>query len=340
MIAGIDIHKRVLQSAVLEPASGEFVEERFCGREGLADWAMRWRGRVTEVVIEATTGWRWVARELVAAGFEVHLADPGQAKALRGKKRKAKTDRLDARWLCLLLARGLLAECEAWLPPTEIQELRDQTRLRKALVDDRTRWAQRLHALLTQEGWPCERARLLTASGRRWVQGLALPAASRAHAQLLLRLIEQLEQETETLEGQLRRFAKADPRCQALQRIFGVGPIIACHLLAEIGQASRFRRSRQLVRLSGLDPVVAESAESKRRGKLAKAGPPALRWALVQAAQHAGRERSPDRALYRQAARRCGSQRAKLTVARKIAHRVYHVLLEVEHELEQELQAA
>ena len=338
MMAGIDIHKRVLQSAVLDPALGEFSEERFSGREGLADWAMRWRGRVATVVIEATTGWRWVARELTAAGFEVRLADPGQAKALRGKKRKAKTDRLDARWLCLLLARGLLAEAEAWLAPAEIQELRDQTRLRKALADDRTRWAQRLHALLTQEGWPCERARLLTAAGRRWVQGLALPAASRAHAELLVRLIEQLERETETLEAELRRFAKSDPRCQTLMRIYGVGPILACHLLAEIGQASRFRRARQVVRLAGLDPVVSESAEHKRRGKLAKAGPPALRWALVQAAQHAGRERSPDRAHYRRASRRCGTQRAKLTIARKIAHRAYHLLSELERQ--QEPQAA
>lgn len=338
MMAGIDIHKRVLQSAVLEPASGEFTEQRFSGREGLADWAMRWRGRVAAVAIEATTGWRWVARELMAAGFEVHLVDPGQAKALRGKKRKAKTDRLDARWLCLLLVRGLLAECEAWLPPAEIQELRDQTRLRKALADDRTRWAQRLHALLTQEGWPCERARLLTATGRRWVEGLALPAASRAHAELLVRLIEQLEREIETVEAELRRFAKTDPRCQTLTRIYGVGPIIACHLLAEIGHASRFRRARQVVRLAGLDPVVAESADTKRRGKLAKAGPPALRWALVQAAQHAGRERSPDRAHYRRASRRCGTQRAKLTIARKIAHRAYHLLYELERQ--QEPQAA
>ena len=332
MMAGIDIHKQVLQSAVLEPETGEFVEERFSGREGLVHWAMRWRGRVSAVVIEATTGWRWVARELVALGFEVQLVDPGQAKALRGKKRKAKTDRLDARWLCLLLARDLVVECEAWLPPAEIQELRDRTRLRKALAEDRARWAQRLHALLTQEGWPCPRSRLLTAAGRRWVAGLALPAASAAQVELLLGLIEFLQAQLITVEDELRRFAKQDERCQRLVTIFGVGPIIACHLLAEIGEASRFSRSRQVVRLSGLDPVVEESAESKRRGKLAKAGPPALRWALVQAAQHAGRERSPDRAHYLSARRRIGSQRAKLTIARKIAHRAYQLLLELEQQ--------
>jgi transposase len=109
------------------------------------------RGEVAAVAIEATTGWRWVWRELQALGFDVRLVDPGQARALRGRTRKARTDPLDARWLVLLLAKELLPE--AWLPPAEIQQLRDKTRLRKRLVEDRTRWAQRLHAFLTHEGW-------------------------------------------------------------------------------------------------------------------------------------------------------------------------------------------
>jgi transposase len=329
LYAMIDIHKHVFQAAVLEPESGELVEERFAAsREALGDWATRWRGRLAAVAIEATTGWRWVARELQAAGFDVRLADPGELRARRGKKRAAKTDRIDARFGALLLAKEMLPE--SWLPPAEIQELRDRTRLRKALAQDRTRWAQRLHALLTQEGWPCRRDRLLTGQGRRWAAALTLPAASRSHVELLLRLIEALEDEQRALERELARFARADRRCLALETIFGVGPILACHLLAEIGEASRFRRARQVVRLSGLDPSVAESADSSTRGKLAKAGPPALRRALVQAAQHGGRERSPDRQLYSQQTRRNGSQRAKLTVARKIAHRAYHVLPEAE----------
>src|SRR5919201_7083907 len=97
LYAMIDIHKHVFQAAVLEAESGELVEERFpASGEALGDWAMRWRGRLAAVAIEATTGWRWVARELQAAGFDVRLADPGQAKALQGRKRRAKTDRLDA----------------------------------------------------------------------------------------------------------------------------------------------------------------------------------------------------------------------------------------------------
>jgi transposase len=84
---------------VLDPESGEVVEERFpADRDSLARWAEQWRDRVAAVAIEATTGWRWVWRELVADGFEVRLAEPVQTRALLGRRHSAKTDRLNARW--------------------------------------------------------------------------------------------------------------------------------------------------------------------------------------------------------------------------------------------------
>src|SRR5215218_268889 len=282
----------------------------------------------SRVAVEATTGWRWVARELQARGLEVRLADPGQANALRGGRRRAKTDRLDARWLVLLLGRDMLPE--AWMAPADIQQLRDQTRLRKALCEDHTRWAQRLHALLVQEGWPCPRGRLLTASGRRWVAALALAPAVRAHIDTMLAVMATLAHEIDLLDCQLRRLARRDARLQALQQIYGVGPILACYLLAEIGDATRFRRARQVVRAAGLDPVVRDSAEKIRRGRLAKQGSPHLRWALVEAAQNAGRTNSPDRELYLATRRRAGASPATLTVARKIARRAYHALRALE----------
>jgi transposase len=246
MYAAIDIHKRVFQAAVIDEV-GEVVEERFAASaEALREWLRRQPVPLRCVAVEATTGWRWVARELERLGVEVRLIDPVQARGLQGRRRSPKTDRLDARWLALLLARNLAPE--AWAPPAEIQRLRDLTRLRKALRDDHTRWAQRLHALLHQEGWPCTRGRLLTASGRRWLAGLALDAHTRSYLERTLAVMEALAGELEQLEAELRRYAKQDPRCQALCTIYGVGPIIACHLLAEIGDAARFRRPRQLVR--------------------------------------------------------------------------------------------
>jgi transposase len=329
LYAAIDIHKQVFQAAVLDSESGALVEERFSGdRESLDRWAEQWQGRVVAVAIEATTGWRWVWRELVARGFDVRLAESVQARALLGRRRSAKTDRLDARWLARLLAKEMLPA--SWIPPEEIQRLRDRTRLRKAIAEDRRRWGQRLHAYLLHEGWPCSKTRLLTPEGLRWAAALRLPETSRLQVDLLLAVIAALEVQLDAVDAELRRFARHDERCQALQTIYGVGPTLACHLLAEIGEASRFRRGEQITRLAGLDPVVDESGETRRRGHLAKAGSPHLRWALIEAAVHAHRTTAPDLALYRATRERRDTAVARLTVARKIGKRAYHALRELE----------
>src|SRR3954452_25099946 len=155
----------------------------------------------------------------------------------------------------MLLAREMLPE--AWLAPEEIQRLRDKTRLRKALIDDHTRWAQRLHAVLVHEGWPCARGSLLTAAGRRWAAAIRLHPGARAQVETMLGVMATLAQQIDLLDCELRRLANADERLKALQRIFGIGPILACTILAEIGDATRFRRARQVVRAAGLDPSSA-----------------------------------------------------------------------------------
>jgi transposase len=329
LCAAIDIHKHAFQAAVFDPESGEVVEDRFrADRENLGRWAEQWQGRVAAVAIEATTGWRWVWRELVARGFDVRLAEPVQVRGLLGRRRSAKTDRLDARWLARLLAREMLPE--SWIPPAEIQQLRDRTRLRKALAEDRRRWAQRLHAYLLHEGWPCAKSRLLSVEGLRWAASLRLPEHARLQVDSFMAVMAALEGQVATVDAELRRFARGDARCRALQEIYGVGPILACHLLAEIGEASRFRRAGQITRLAGLDPVVEESGETRRRGKLAKAGSPHLRWALVEAAVHSHRATAPEIELYRATRERRDATIARLTVARKIGKRAYYALRELE----------
>jgi transposase len=185
---------------------------------------------------------------------------------------------------------------------------------------------------LQQEGWACQRGRLLTVEGRRWAAALKLHPAAAAYVETALTMIAAAEAQLQPLERELRTFAHGDRRCQALMRIFGVGELVACHLLAEIGEASRFSRPREVVRLAGLDPVVDDSGERQRRGRLAKAGSPCLRWALVEAAQHARRQTSPDHRRYRQLKPRLGANRAKLTIARLVAGRAYHLLYALEQQ--------
>jgi hypothetical protein len=70
--------------------------------------------------------------------------------------------------------------------------------------------------------------------------------------------------------------------------------------------------------------------ETRRRGKLAKAGSVHLCWALVEAAVHAHRSTAPDLALYRRIRKRRDATVARLTVARKIGKRAHHALGELE----------
>jgi transposase len=80
----------------------------------------------------------------------------------------------------------------------------------------------------------------LTAEGIRWVDALALDPLPRAQISSMLAVMRALQQQLDQVDAQLRQWARQDVRVKALCGIFGVGPIIACHLLAEIGDATRF----------------------------------------------------------------------------------------------------
>jgi transposase len=136
----------------------------------------------------------------------------------------------------------------------------------------------------------------------------------------------------QAVEAELRRFARSDRRCQALERLYGIGPILACHILAELGCAARFQRARQVARVAGLDPRVLDSGQSSRRGRLAKQGSPELRWALVEAARQARRASSPDHGSFTARRARAGEPAAVLTLARTIGRRAYHTLRTLELE--------
>jgi transposase len=99
------------------------------------------------VAVEGCTGWRYVAEEVAAAGFEAHVAEPADTQAARGRKKRAKTDRSDARLLRELLASGDLPE--SWVPPEAVLEWRERVRLYKTLLDQRRMWIQRIHAELS-----------------------------------------------------------------------------------------------------------------------------------------------------------------------------------------------
>jgi transposase len=134
------------------------------------------------------------------------------------------------------------------------------------------------------------------------------------------------------LDRQLRAYARRQPGCRALMTHYGIGALTAVTILAELGDPGRFSSSREAVRYAGMDITVHQSDQRRAAGHLSRQGPPALRWALFEAAQSATRAGSPDRDYYRQAAERLGANRACLAVARKLLKRSYHTLRELGEE--------
>jgi transposase len=328
IVGGLDIHRRQITYDLLDTDTGETRRGQLspATRPELRVWLEQFHGQPADFAFEGTTGWRFVAEEVMDAGFRAHLAEPADTRALRGPKRRAKTDRTDAHHLRELLRAGTLPE--SWMPPAHVADARTQVRLRRALVGERTGWYQRIHAILFHHGLP-ERSQLLTADGRAWLARVELPAVARQAVELALRMIDQLEVELDRLDGELAGIARGQPGCQALQRRYGVGWLTAVSVWAEFGDVRRFANSRQAVRFCGLDITITESDGKRARGHLARQGSPVLRWALHEAAMCAARPSSPDHAYYLQAKQRLGGKRAALSVARKLAREAYHTLREL-----------
>jgi transposase len=102
------------------------------------------RERVERVVVESTSDyWRPFVYLLEARGLTVWLVNARDVKQVPGRP---KTDKKDAVWLAKLNERGMLRP--SFVPPAEIRQLRDYTRLRTDLVRDRSRQVQRLEKLL------------------------------------------------------------------------------------------------------------------------------------------------------------------------------------------------
>jgi transposase len=331
IVMGLDQHRAQITAEWIDTSTGEVRRTRVAPahRESVRRFVGRFRGRELEVALEATTGWRFVVEELRAVGAQVHLAEPAETSALRGNKKRAKNDRADARHLRELLMASRLPE--SWIPPDHILDLRARVRLRHALVDQRGEWQQRMQAVLYHHGLP-KRAGLLTRENRAWVGQLPLPAAGREQITVALGMIDALDAQLPALDKQLRSYARCQPGCKALMRHYGIGELTAVTILAELGDCRRFSSSRQAVRYGGMDITVHQSDQRRAPGHLSRQGPPALRWALYEAAQAASRAGSPDRDYYLQAAERLGHNRACLAIARKLLKRSYHTLSELGEE--------
>ena len=173
IVGGLDIHRRQITFDYLDERSGQCRRGRIAPADRLL--LRRWltttlEGGPAAFAVEACTGWRFVVEELQRAGVEAHLAEPADTAAARGPKRRAKTDRTDARHLRELLAAERLPE--SWIPPEQVLEMRARLELFRDLREEHTAWVQRIHAILLHQGAPAIAGDLLGADNRRRLEAL------------------------------------------------------------------------------------------------------------------------------------------------------------------------
>ena len=327
IVAGLDVHLRQITFDCLDSMTGEVIRGRIAATPAaVQEWVAQFPGREVHAAMEACTGWLFVARALERAGAVAHLAETVETRALRGRNRRAKTDRQDALWLRELLVEGRLPE--SWIAPEHIRQWRSRLHLRKALIDERTQWLLRIRSTLYHHGLSLGAPGEISGpSGREFLASLPLPLDASERVVIALRMIDMLGAQIHELERELRKIARRQAGCQALMTQFGVGELIALVTLTELGDVRRMSSSRKAVRFAGIDIGVHRSDQTSRVGELTRQGSPTLRWALYEAAQSATRLQSPDYSDYHALkARGLTHTRASLTIARKIARRSYHLL--------------
>jgi transposase len=359
-IAGLDVHRKTIATCVRIPGEGTERAQhvRTFGTTAadlvaLRDWLEA--HQVTHVAMESTgVYWKPVFYVLEEA-MTCLLVNATHVKKVPGRK----TDVQDCVWLAQLLEHGLLRG--SFVPPPPLRELRDLTRYRKVLIQERTREANRLHKVLEDAGIKLATVAtdILGASGRAMLHALVagttdpavladlargtlrkkLPALRQAlagrfrphhafmvgqHFSHLDYLDEAIASLSTRIEEALRPFAAEQDR---LDSIPGVAQRTAEVLIAEIGVDMRqFPTAQHLASWAGLCPGQNESAGKHKSGRI-RPGNRWLRMALIEAASLAARSRTTAfGARYRRIARHRGHKKAVVAVAHAMLVTAYHLL--------------
>jgi transposase len=365
---GLDVHSKTVVACLRTPGERRQRqnEVRTFGTTTpevlrLADWLLD--AGCTHVAMESTGVYWKPVFNILESVCEVLLVNAAHIKQVPGRK----TDVKDAEWIAELLEMGLLRA--SFIPPQPIRELRDVTRYRKTLIQQRASEVNRVHKLLEDANIKLGQVAtdVMGVSGRKMLEALiegerdgerlaelALGALRKKaeqlgpaltgrftehHAFLLRQLLSHIDElgrhigECDTkVEEYNRPFAQE--KVQRLVTIPGVSLRAAEVILAEVGtDMSRFATPAHLASWAGMCPGNHESAGKRKSGRTRK-GNVWLRTVLVEAAWAAARTKNSYLAsLYARLSRRRGQKKAIIAVGHSILVAVWHILKEdVEYE--------
>ena len=319
---GIDLHRNRSHIAVIDEEGQLALSRRIVNDRSTFLELLGGLEGETSIAVEATYGWEWLAELLEDAGYDVHLAHPLRTRAIASAR--VKTDAVDAKTLAHLLRADLLPE--AYIAPRALRDLRELLRHRAALTAMRSALKNRIHAILAKHGITRQHSDLFGKGGRRFLAELELRDAPRRRLDSLLALIDDFDREIAATTKEIDQAAIEDDRVPVLTQIRGVGRYTAMLIIAEVGDVSRFPSARHLCSWAGLTPTVRSSDNKARLGRISRQGSPALRWALVEAAQKSMTGGGRLREHFERISKRRGRKVAKVAVARHILTLAYYGL--------------
>lgn len=323
VIIGCDYHPSGQQVFGIDTESGEVVADRWIAHTGKElEQFYRALPAGTVVGVESSGNMLWFERLLAQYGHQLRLGDAAKIRAK--ETRKQKHDRRDAELIARLLLEGGFPDLK-WVPKLAERDQRQLLMHRHKLVRMRAQVKNQLQHIAMNQGEQKKR-QLWTQAGRELLEKLPLEPWTARRRDDLLRWLDLLNRDCESLEMAVQQAAEARADARLLMTHPGIGPVISLGFVLTVGPIERFERSRQLVSYLGLNPSEDSSGERRRLGGISKQGSSFMRLLLLQGAQTAVRG---DEALHRQY-RRLASKKhravAKVMVARKLAVRMFWML--------------
>jgi len=249
----------------------------------------------------------WVHRCLVTMGIESHIVDPASIQVTR-KKRRAKTDRIDAQQIVNALMRFKAGDRFACrmirIPDAEAEDARNINREMRTIKTERTAHTNRIKGLLVTQGipkvtidgsFPRRLQRMQTAEGKplgenlreqllREFDRLALVTAQIRTLQMQqAEMMREAAKEVKESEVE-RTSAKCAVTAEFLARLGGIGPVTAWTLSSEVFSWRDIENRRQLGALAGLTPTPNASGDEEKEQGISKSGRGELRVLLIEVA--------------------------------------------------------